>query len=1413
MASLVLGFAGAAIAGKASAGIGFAIGSMIGSIVDRMVLFAPETVQNEMPEIEGVSVQSSVYGRVIPLLYGANRLAGNIIWYPGYKVDTSTETSGTTWGKGGSTTTSHTYTASFAIAFGQGPMAELLRLWADGELFYDMTGHSPVVALEPVNMEVFLGTEDQEPSDVIEGYEGVGEVPAYRGLAYIVFEDFPIDKYGQRIPNITAEFASAVTVGAGYTNIDVDIELTGNDGMMAMPPFIGKEQHLPSHIFYQNSDNILYKIDHTLSTIEWGKSSFQIGEDNYNLSPDLDYILRYQGWNLNDILVALQYTSDTVRIAVIDGNNDTIEWANNTTFSSVKRIGVVNPINFLNMTVGYAAAMFIVLDPIDQTLSMFFQDALADIYPFDLTSLTGVDSSYSFEVMNSTIAYNAVGASPDGISIWVVATKTSPATTKLLYFNNSGFVDEYDISADITGVKEILVSYVDWGTTEEVSIVVASASKMLRYKYDISADTLTFQNECKTTEGVAQGVGDNAGSGFAQGYSVTPEGEYFFYTHDGSNNMLRVNPFIVNGIVVTDLDSESNIEPVALMYHNWNGNVLALGDIDGDDGLAFITQGKFTSGEISLPNVISDLCARAGLRQVEQDHNDYWYAVDPRKFIRDGRMPEDFISGKPADLLGGGTSVKLENRFENEAAVVYYNTSSTDGRYWSIHLDYTTHGGAEPGAATSTVTYRQGWKAEFKFNIKHDASAPDDGVGLRLCLAEVADLSDSQSIAWWEVATDGAIRSCTVGNNVVTRAYESWTIDRSDIEGEDLVLTITADPTRFESGGNDYVRVLFFLAKADGTHVESITHLLAYDRYVTSPPNNYKDTWPANLAYVGWDYVDPGSTVIPSSDYFSIDDMSVWKFDNDPEIDVDGLSEAARGYTISNQVTVRGAIEMLAQAYKFDAVESEGKIKFVERGSSSARTLTSDDLGAHESGKKVTTILEKSSKEEDDLPREVAITYLSPSKKYEPRTQRAQRLQTTSRVAHTLTLPLVLSDQNARKLAETMLWATWTARDVYKFVTSVRQIDLEPTDVITVTDDDIDYLVRITKRDYGTPGLVKFEAVKEDNELYVPPDINVDEPEDNDIIPAFSPSVGTLFNLPLLNGAADDGPGFYACAYSPTNTFAGVFLQKSTNYGWQDIGYIPREMTCGVAITELADCENHNDWDMENTVTIRLFRDDFYFANQTRIQVCNGGNRLVIGNEIIQFTTKTENSDGTWTLSELRRGVLGTEHETGGHTAEDRCFLFSYLNMIRIDDSEDDIGKTYVYRFLSSDGGTLKVGNSEYFTNTARGLLPWSPVLIKGSRDVSGNLTITWTRRTRFNGELKDLVSEVPLNDYPESYDIEIMDGTTVKRTFLSETSPTVTYTAAQQNTDFGSLQSAVAVRIYQLSGEVGRGIKGESTI
>ena len=78
------------------------------------------TISNTATRINGLQIQSSAYGRCIPLLYGTQRLSSNLMFYDDFVATPHTTTTESSGGKGGGgvsqSNTTYTYTA--AIIFG-----------------------------------------------------------------------------------------------------------------------------------------------------------------------------------------------------------------------------------------------------------------------------------------------------------------------------------------------------------------------------------------------------------------------------------------------------------------------------------------------------------------------------------------------------------------------------------------------------------------------------------------------------------------------------------------------------------------------------------------------------------------------------------------------------------------------------------------------------------------------------------------------------------------------------------------------------------------------------------------------------------------------------------------------------------------------------------------------------------------------------------------------------------------------------------------------------------------------------------------------------------------------------------------------------------------------------------------------
>ena len=96
-----------------------------------------------------------------------------------------------------------------------------------------------------------------------------------------------------------------------------------------------------------------------------------------------------------------------------------------------------------------------------------------------------------------------------------------------------------------------------------------------------------------------------------------------------------------------------------------------------------------------------------------------------------------------------------------------------------------------------------------------------------------------------------------------------------------------------------------------------------------------------------------------------------------------------------------------------------------------------------------------------------------------------------------------------------------------------------------------------------------------------------------------------------------------------------------------------------------------------------------------------------------------------------------------------------------------------------------------------------------------GDLTIRWTRRSRSLAADTWGAGEVPLAEDNETYEVEIRDGSTAKRT-LNTNKASALYTAAQQTSDWGAPLvpgQSLTIRIFQLSALIGRGAARSVTL
>lgn len=257
MATLLLQVAGSALGtalgGPIGAVIGQAIGGIAGARIDQSFLGGSggtRTVEGpRLTEIDGLAASE---GAAIPRVYGRARLGGQLIWATRFEEEIKVAVMRTKSGGKGSprqktVETTYSYYANLAIGLCEGRIAFVRRIWVDGREL-DVT---------TVNMRVHDGDEGQEPDPLIAAKEA-GAAPAYRGLAYVVFERFPLGDYGNRVPQFAFEVVRAIDGLAGMiravTLIPGASEFVYEMRAVSHEPEPGVSESLTRHQLYGGAD-------------------------------------------------------------------------------------------------------------------------------------------------------------------------------------------------------------------------------------------------------------------------------------------------------------------------------------------------------------------------------------------------------------------------------------------------------------------------------------------------------------------------------------------------------------------------------------------------------------------------------------------------------------------------------------------------------------------------------------------------------------------------------------------------------------------------------------------------------------------------------------------------------------------------------------------------------------------------------------------------------------------------------------------------------------------------------------------------------------------------------------------------------------------------------------------------------
>lgn len=513
----------------------------------------------------------------------------------------------------------------------------------------------------------------------------------------------------------------------------------------------------------------------------------------------------------------------------------------------------------------------------------------------------------------------------------------------------------------------------------------------------------------------------------------------------------------------------------------------------------------------------------------------------------------------------------------------------------------------------------------------------------------------------------------------------------------------------------------------------------------------------------------------------------------------DLADKTVRGFTVNRQMPARIALEELMRGFLFDAVESDYMVKFVRRGQAPVMTIPYQHMGDlieddgepdDSKGRLVETRIQ-----EADLPWRVNVMFSDIDRDYQKGTAFWAKIREPveavfSDSEQTLDINIVYNATEAKQIAETWLDSYWNGRSEFKTSLPWDYLLLDPNDVVVLETDGSaspeTRTARISDMGVGADLVIDMKFLEEDAITFTGTLLA----EDGfgfvgQLIPNSVLSQVFLMDLPLLRDV-DSTAGVSSRGYFAMNGYAqpwpgGVLMKSHDGQNFFEVGAQFSGVGFGSASTLLGIGES-TVWDDVNSVTFYPDDGEEQFSSATDLEVFNGANACLVGDEIIQFGSAVLNVDGSITLSHLLRGRKGTEHEIPNHAVGDRVIRLRNGLVASFTYPIADIGITKYWRPVTVS--TLpENADIEQFAYTGADLRPYSVVGLSGVR-AGSNLTISWERRTRYHQPR--LTGVAPVNEAEEEFDVELrQNGQLIRETTVIDAKQLV-YTTANWLNDTG---------------------------
>lgn len=1294
MATLLLSVAGAAagsIFGGVGAIVGRSIGALAGRAIDQALLGGGSDTVREGPRLGDLEVQSSAEGIDIPRLYGRARLSGEMIWATNFQEVRKEESSG--GGKGGvpsgPTQVSYSYLANFAIGLCEGEIARIGRIWADGKL----------LDTSNIMMRVHTGSGSQMPDPLIEAKQGT-DVPAYRGLAYVVFERLPLERFGNRIPQLSFE---------------------------VFKPIAGVEDHIRSICLIPGSTEFGYDTELVLRQTNPGQTipenrhthdantDWEASIDALQAAcPNLESVALVVSWFGSDLRCGQCLVEPGVEVAdkVTVGNSWQVAGQTRTT---AKLISTVSGRPAFGGTPDDGAVIRAIQDLKARGLRVVF-------YPFilmDVPPQNTLQNPYDGQIGQPNYP-------------WRGELTCDPAPGQLA-------------SPDKTPtVQSQIDAFVGQAAPIDFSTVQGQVSYAGPTEWTLRRQVLHYAKLCAVAGGV-------------DAFLIGSELRGLTWLRSG----IGAYPFV------------QHLKSLAADARSLLGTQTKI-SYAADWSEYFGHQPNDGSGD-----------AHFHLDPLWSDQNINFIGIDnymPLTDWRDGRSHLDAaLAPNIYDLS------YLRGRIAGGEGYDWYYASASDRD-------------AQIRTPISDAAYNKPWVYRFKDLVSWWSNTHVDRVG-GIEVSNATDWVPEAKPFWFtEVGCAAVEKGANQPNVFVDPKSSNSALPNYSSGARDDVMQ-----KRFLEATLSYWDVNHPAHQFGSNPVSSVynapmlagenMHVWAWDARPYPAFPFRRDVWADgdNWRTGHWLNGRAGALDIGRLIAGILDDFGFALHDTGE------LTDIIDGYVIDRRMSARAALEPIARAFIFDAIDAGTRIRFRPR-------WRPEDFGFDEAmlvrdGTK--PLVSVTRVQETDLPSLITLQFNDANQDYRRAAVSSRRLVGQSLRESSANLPIITHYGLAERIANDWLQDTWLSREQFALALPPSTLAVEPGDVVALSQPRGTRTIYLNKLEDSGPRFAEGHACATEisrgidglsifgnpslPQVYGPPLVEfMDIPTLRSADPAHQPHIAVF---------ADPWPG--ASAVYQTASSQGFSLVQAVE-GSAIVGELGSPLKTGPI----------GRWDRGAGFECKLYTGRLQAV--TDVDLLSGQNTLAVlcdnGEwELLQFGSAELIGQDTYRISRLLRAQLGTEEAMYAEASSGAriVLLNSSVELLEIDANE--LGLALIYR---SGPASLDVGNAAFdqqtFTALGRGLRPFSPVHVRAKRQSNGDILVRWSRRTRIDGDPWELV-DVPLAEDIEAYRTDVLTGANILRQMPSS-APETLYKLADQMNDFGQSVSQLELSVQQISATYGAG-------